>query len=95
MQSLRNDFSFLTSLCLLGLVALAALTGMGMDEYVGGLVPLEELDDLHPLAGYGLALIAGLHVLLQLGKMRAYVSRRLRASRRRGRRRSPSTTRLR
>ena len=75
LRTVRKDLTILTSLALLGLVALSALTGMGMDEEVEGFLPV---DDIHPLIGYTMALVAGLHALLQLGAMRTYVRKRLR-----------------
>jgi hypothetical protein len=74
LRTLRKDASILTSVVLLGLVGLAALTGMGMDDVAEGLLPL---DDLHALVGYSLAAVAGLHALLNLGAMRSYARRRL------------------
>ncbi len=76
LRTIRTDISFLTGLCLAGFVVLAVLTGTGMDERVELFV---SPDDLHALAGYGLALVAALHVLLQTGRMRSYLSRRLRS----------------
>ena len=73
LRTLRKDTTILTSLALLGLVALSALTGMGMDDEVEGFLPI---DDIHPLIGYTMALVAGLHALLQLGTMRIYIRRR-------------------
>ena len=35
-------------------------------------------DDIHPLIGYTMALVAGLHALLQLGAMRTYMRKRFR-----------------
>ena len=75
LRTVRKDLTILTSLALLGLVALSALTGMGMDDEAEAFLPV---DDVHPLIGYTMALVAGLHALLQLGTMRAYVRRRLR-----------------
>ena len=74
LRTVRKDVTILTSLALLGLVALSALTGMGMDDAVEGFVPV---DDIHPLIGYTMALVAGLHALLQIGAVRVYVRRRL------------------
>jgi hypothetical protein len=76
LRTIRSDISFLSGLCLAGFVVLAVLTGTGMDERVELFV---SPDDLHALAGYGLALVAALHVLLQVGRMRSYLSRRLRS----------------
>jgi hypothetical protein len=74
LRTVRKDLSILTSIALLGLVGLAALTGMGMDEVAEEIVPL---DDLHALVGYSMAALAGLHALLHLGVMSAYARRRL------------------
>ena len=74
LRTLRKDLSILTSLVLLGLVGIAALTGMGMDDVAEDLLPL---DDLHALVGYTMAAVAGLHALLHLGAMRSYARRRL------------------
>ena len=74
-RTVRKDLAIITSLALLGLVALSALTGMGMDDEVEGFLPV---DDIHPLIGYTMALFAGLHALLQFGTMRTYFRRRLR-----------------
>jgi hypothetical protein len=76
LRTVRRDVTILTSLALLGLVALSALTGMGMDDEGEGFLPV---DDIHPLIGYAMALVAGLHALLQLGTMRIYMTRRLKA----------------
>jgi len=76
LRTVREDVTILTSLALLGLVALSALTGMGMDDEVEGFLPV---DDIHPLIGYTMALVAGLHALLQLGTMRIEITRRLKA----------------
>jgi hypothetical protein len=75
LRTVRKDLTILTSLALLGLVALSALTGMGMDDEVEGFLPV---DDVHPLIGYTMALVAGLHALLQLGAMRTYARKRWR-----------------
>ena len=75
LRTVRKDLTILTSLALLGLVALSALTGLGMDEEAEAFLPV---DDVHPLIGYTMALVAGLHALLQLGAMRAYARKRLR-----------------
>jgi hypothetical protein len=75
LRTVRTDLTILTSLALLGLVALSALTGMGMDDEVEGFLPV---DDIHPLIGYTMALVASLHALLQLSTMRTYVRKRLR-----------------
>jgi len=75
LRTLRKDMTILTSLALLGLVALSALTGLGMDDEVEGFLPV---DDIHPLPGYTMALVAGLHALLQLGAMRIYMRKRYR-----------------
>lgn len=74
-RTIRKDLTVLTSICLLGLVGLAALTGMGMDEEAEGLLPV---DDIHALVGYSLALLAGAHVLLQAGVLTKYAKKRLR-----------------
>ncbi len=74
-RTVRKDLTIFTSLAPLGLVGLSALTGMGMDDEVEGLLPV---DDVHPLIGYTMALLAGLHALLQFGTMRAYFRKRLR-----------------
>ena len=74
LRTLRKDLSILTSLVLLGLVGLAALTGMGMDDVAEEILPL---DDLHAIVGYAMAAVAGLHALLHLGVMRNYARRRL------------------
>ena len=75
LRTVRKDLTILTSLALLGLVALSALTGLGMDDEVEGFLPV---DDIHPLIGYTMALVAGLHALLQLGAMRIYMRKRFR-----------------
>jgi len=75
LRTLRKDMTILTSLALLGLVALSALTGMGMDDEVEGFLPV---DDIHPLIGYTMAMVAGLHALLQLSTMRIYMRKRFR-----------------
>jgi hypothetical protein len=46
-----------------------------MDDEVEGFLPV---DDIHPLIGYTMALVAGLHALLQLGAMRIYMRKRFR-----------------
>ena len=74
LRTVRKDLSILTSIALLGLVGLAALTGMGMDDVAEEFFPL---DDLHALVGYSMAALAGLHALLHLGVMSAYARRRL------------------
>jgi hypothetical protein len=74
LRTLRKDLSILSSFVLLGLVGLAALTAVGMDDLAGDLLPL---DDLHALVGYSLAAVAGLHALLHLGAMRSYTRRRI------------------
>jgi hypothetical protein len=74
LRTIRKDLSILTSLALLGLVGIAALTGVGMDDVAEGLLPL---DDLHALVGYTMAAVAGLHALLHLGVMKSYARRRL------------------
>ena len=74
LRTLRKDLSILTSFVLLGMVGLAALTGMGMDDVAEDRLPL---DDLHALVGYTMAAVAGLHALLHLGAMRNYARRRL------------------
>jgi hypothetical protein len=71
--TVRRDLTMITSLCLLGLVVLAVLTGLGMDDEVEGLLPL---DDIHPLMSYVMAVVAGLHAVLQLGSMRRYIRKR-------------------
>jgi len=38
-----------------------------------------QVDDIHPLMGYTMALVAALHALLQLGTMRTYARQRLKA----------------
>jgi hypothetical protein len=73
-RTIRRDLTILTSVLLLGLVGLSALTGMGMDE-AEGILPV---DDVHALSGYLMAVVAGLHVLLHLGAMRTYVVNRIR-----------------
>ena len=73
-RTIRRDLTILTSILLLGLVGLSALTGMGMDEAEGVLA----VDDAHALVGYAMALVAGLHALLHLGVMRTYVTKRVR-----------------
>ena len=73
-RTIRKDLTVLTSVALLGLVALSALTGMGMDE-AEAILPL---DDAHEMTGYLMAMVAGLHALLHLGVMRAYVAKRVR-----------------
>jgi hypothetical protein len=73
-RTIRRDLTMLTSVMLLGLVGLSALTGMGMDE-AEGVLPV---DDAHALVGYAMGLVAGLHALLHLGVMRTYVTRRVR-----------------
>ncbi|HEY5168736.1 MAG TPA: hypothetical protein VIK03_05000 [Thermoleophilia bacterium] len=74
LRTLRKDVSIFTSFLLLGLVGLAALTAVGMDDVAGDLLPL---DDLHALVGYTMAAVAGLHALLHLGAMRSYARRRI------------------
>jgi hypothetical protein len=74
LRTLRKDLSILTSFVLLGLVGLAALTGVGMDDVAEEILPL---DDLHAIVGYTMAAVAGLHALLHLGVMRSYARRRL------------------
>jgi hypothetical protein len=74
LRTVRKDLSILTSFVLLGLVGLASLTAVGMDDVAEDLLPL---DDLHALVGYSLAVVAGLHALLHLGAMRSYARRRL------------------
>lgn len=74
-RTARRDLTILTGLALLGLVALSALTGMGMDDEVAGFLPV---DDIHPPIGYTMALFAGLHALLQFGTMRTHIRRRFR-----------------
>jgi hypothetical protein len=74
LRTLRKDVSILTSFLLLGLVGLAALTAVGMDDLAGDFLPL---DDLHALVGYTMAAVAGLHALLHLGAMRNYARRRI------------------
>ena len=74
LRTIRRDLTVLTSLCLLGLVALSVLTGLGMDDEAEGLL---SLDDIHPLIGFAMALVTGVHVMLQLGALRTYVKRRL------------------
>lgn len=76
LRTVRKDVTILTSLALLGLVGLSLLTGVGMDDEVEGLLPV---DDIHPLMGYTMALAAGLHAMLQFGTMRTYMGRRLKA----------------
>jgi len=76
LRTVRKDVTILTSLALLGLVGLSVLTGAGMDDEVAGFLPV---DDVHPLLGYTMALVAGLHALLQLGTMRTYARNRLKA----------------
>ena len=39
LRTVRKDVTILTSLALLGLVALSVLTGMGMDDEVEGFLP--------------------------------------------------------
>ena len=73
-RTIRKDLTVLTSVMLLGLVGLSALTGMGMDE-AEAILPL---DDAHEMAGYLMAMVAGLHALLHLGVMRSYVAKRVR-----------------
>ena len=74
-RTVRKDLTILTSLALLGLVGLSALTGLGMDDEVEGFLPV---DDVHPLIGYTMALVAGLHAMLQFGAMRTYIRKRWR-----------------
>ena len=73
-RTVRKDLTILTSVALLGLVGVSALTGAGMDDGGEGLLPV---DDVHALAGYTMALVAGIHALLHLGAMRGYLKRRL------------------
>jgi hypothetical protein len=73
-RTIRRDLTILTSILLLGLVGVSALTGVGMDE-AEGVLPV---DDAHALVGYALALVAGLHALMHLGVMRTYVTKRVR-----------------
>ncbi len=74
-RRLRKDLSILTSLMLLGLVAVAALTGTGMDDYAEAALPV---GDIHAATGYAMALVAGAHALLNLGALRTYFTRRAR-----------------
>jgi len=74
-RTLRKDLSMLASLVLLGLVALSALTGAGMDEPAEEILPV---DDVHPVIGYTMAIVAAAHALLNLGAMRRHLRRRLR-----------------
>lgn len=73
-RMVRKDLTILTSLALLGLVALSALTGLGMDDAAEGLLPL---DDVHQLLGLTMTFVAGVHVLLQLGPLSRYARKRL------------------
>lgn len=73
-RTIRKDLTVLTSVALLRLVGLSALTGMGMDE-AEAILPL---DDAHEMADYLMAMVAGLHALLHLGVMRTYVAKRVR-----------------
>jgi hypothetical protein len=75
LRTVRKDVTILTSLALLGLVGLSLLTGVGMDDEVEGFLPV---GDIHATIGFTMALVAGLHALLQLGTMRTYVRRRFR-----------------
>ena len=76
-RRLRKDLSILTSLMLLGLVAIAALTGAGMDDYAEAALPV---GDVHAATGYSMALVAGAHALLNLGALKAYITRRVRGA---------------
>jgi len=76
LRTVRKDVTILTSLALLCLVGLSLLSGVGMDDEVEGFLPV---DDIHALIGYTMALVAGLHALLQLGTMGTYMRRRLKA----------------
>jgi len=76
LRTVRKDVTILTSLALLGLVGLSVLTGAGMDDEVAGFFSVE---DIHPLMGYTMALVASLHALLQIGSMRTYARQRLKA----------------
>jgi hypothetical protein len=73
-RTIRKDLTVLTSVVLLGLVGLSALTSLGMDE-AEGILPV---DDVHAMTGYLMAMVAGLHALLHLGVMRTYATRRVR-----------------
>lgn len=73
-RTVRKDLTILTSLALLGLVTLAALTGFVMDDAAEGLLPV---DEIHPLIGLAMTFIAGVHVLLQLGALSRYARKRL------------------
>ena len=76
LRTVRKDVTILTSLALLCLVGLSLLSGVGMDDEVEGFLPV---DDIHSLVGYTMALVAGLHALLQLGTMRTSMRSRLKA----------------
>lgn len=73
-RTIRKDLTVLTSLALLGLIALTALTGLGMEDAAEELLPI---DDIHPLIGVAMTLVAGVHVLLQLGPLSRYARKRL------------------
>jgi hypothetical protein len=74
-RTVRQDLTILTSLALVGLVGLALLTGVWMDDAGEEFLPL---DDLHELVGYAMVLVAGLHVLLRLPSTWTYAKKRVR-----------------
>jgi hypothetical protein len=71
--TLRKDLSIISSLLLLGLVALSALTGLVMDE-APEVIPV---DDAHVLIGVLMAGVAAFHALLNLRPLHKYTLRRL------------------
>lgn len=76
LRTLRKDLSVIASVLLLGLVALCALTGIGMDDLDEGIF-LD--DDVHSAIGWAMTAVAAFHALLNLGSMRKYAAKRLRA----------------
>jgi len=73
-RTIRKDFSILTSLALLGLIALTALTGLGIYDAAEELL---QIDDIHPLFGAAMTLVAGGRVLLQLRPLSRHARKRL------------------
>jgi hypothetical protein len=75
LRTVRKDLTMLTSLALVGLVGLALLTGLGMDDAAEEILPL---DDVHELVGYLMAFVAGLHVLLRVSSLWTWAKKRAR-----------------
>ena len=73
LRTVRRDLTMLTSLALVGLVGLALLTGLGMDDAAEEILPL---DDVHEAVGYLMALVAGLHVLLRVSSLWTWAKKR-------------------